>query len=106
MSAKRIGEAAALALCRQLPGAVDPLAALGIVAFDHVDLIETLPPPAQDPLGFPDFVFWLAESLIVFEPGARPRALCTAFGSADPKVDERAYFGATQRLAELVARCG
>lgn len=82
------------------------LAALGIVAFDHVDLIETLPPPAEDPLDFPDFVFWLAESLVVFEPGARPRALCTAFGADDPEADERAYFGATQRLADLVARCG
>jgi anthranilate synthase component 1 len=82
------------------------LAALGIVAFDHVDLIETLPPSAQDPLGFPDFVFWLAESLVVFEPGARPRAICTAFGSDDSRADERAYFGATQRLADLVARCG
>lgn len=82
------------------------LAALGIIAFDHVDLIESLPPPAEDPLDFPDFVFWLAESLIVFEPGARPRAICTAFGSDDAKADERAYFGATQRLADLVARCG
>ena len=82
------------------------LAALGIVAFDHVDLIEELPPPAEDPLGFPDFVFWLAESFVVFEPGARPRAICTAFGAADPKADERAYFGATQRLADLVARSG
>jgi anthranilate synthase component 1 len=82
------------------------LAALGIVAFDHVDLIETLPPSAQDPLDFPDFIFWLAESLVVFEPGARPRAICTAFGSRDGKADERAYFGATQRLADLVARCG
>jgi anthranilate synthase component 1 len=82
------------------------VAALGIVAFDHVDLLETLPPAAEDPLGFPDFVFWLAESLILFEPGSRPRAICTAFGSADAGADERAYFGATQRLAELVARCG
>ena len=81
------------------------LAALGVIAFDHVDLIETLPPAAEDPLGFPDFVFWLAESLIVFEPGARPRALCTAFGSEDEAADERAYFGASQRLADLVSRC-
>ena len=42
----------------------------------------------------------------MFEPGARPRAICTAFGSDDGKADERAYFGATQRLADLVARCG
>lgn len=81
------------------------LAALGVIAFDHVDLLETLPPAPEDPLLFPDFIFWLAESLIVFEQGARPRAVCTAFGSADAKADERAYFGATQRLADLVARC-
>jgi anthranilate synthase component 1 len=77
----------------------------GVVAYDHVDLFETLASPAEDPLGFPDFVFWLAESLIILEPGARPRAICTAFGSADAEAATRVYFGAQQRLAELVARC-
>ena len=81
------------------------LCCLGVIAFDHVDLFEALPAPAEDPLGFPDFVFWLAESLIVFEPGARPRAVCTAFGSADPAAATRAYFGAQERLSDLVARC-
>jgi anthranilate synthase component 1 len=81
------------------------VACLGVIAYDHVDLFETLPGPAEDPLGFPDFVFWLAESLIVFEPGARPRAVCTAFGSADAGAATRAYFGAQERLADLVARC-
>ncbi|HTU12485.1 MAG TPA: anthranilate synthase component 1 [Allosphingosinicella sp.] len=81
------------------------LCCLGVVAYDHVDLFETLPGPAEDPLGFPDFVFWLAESLIVFEPGARPRAVCTAFGSGDSGAATRAYFGAQERLADLVARC-
>jgi len=81
------------------------LAALGVIAYDHVDLFETLPAPAEDPLGFPDFVFWLAESLIVFEPGARPRAVCTAFGSDDKAAARRAYFSASERLADLVARC-
>lgn len=81
------------------------LACIGIVAFDHVELLETLPPPAEDLLGFPDFVFWLAESLVLFDEGARPRAICTAFGSNDPAASERAFFGATQRLADLVARC-
>ena len=86
---------------------VEPFAvtALGVIAYDHVDLFETLPGPAEDPLGFPDFVFWLAESLIVFEPGARPRAVCTAFGSADREAATRAFFGAQERLAGLVARC-
>jgi anthranilate synthase component 1 len=82
------------------------LACVGVVAFDHVDLLETLPDSAEDPLDFPDYLFWLAESLIVFEPGAPARAVCTAFGSDDRSAAERAYFGASQRLAELVARCG
>lgn len=81
------------------------IACPGIVAFDHADLFETLPQPPSDPLGFPDFVFWLAESLIVFEAGARPRLLCTAFGSDDDDTAQRAYFGASQRLGELVDRC-
>ncbi len=79
--------------------------ALGVVAFDHVDLFETLPANARDPLGYPDFVFWLASSLIVFEAGAKPRLVCTAFGSDDPAAAERAYFGAAERLTRLVARC-
>ena len=81
------------------------LACVGVVAFDHVDLLEALPAAAEDVLGFPDFIFWLAESLVLFEPGARPRAICTAFGSDDEKAAERAYFGSTQRLGDLVARC-
>jgi anthranilate synthase component 1 len=80
------------------------IAALGVVAFDQTDLFETLPANAEDPLGFPDYVFWLAESLIVFEAGAKPRLVCTAFGSPDPAAAERAYFDAADRLASLVAR--
>ena len=81
------------------------LACPGIVAFDHVDLFEQLPPAEADPLGFPDFVFWLAESLIVMEPGLTPRLVCTAFGSDDPVEAERSHFSAAERLAELAARC-
>jgi anthranilate synthase component I len=78
---------------------------LGVIAYDHVDLFEELPPAADDPLGFPDFVFWLAESLIVFESGARPRAICTVFGSRDPEAARRGYFSASERLTDLVRRC-
>ena len=81
------------------------LAALGVVAFDHVDLFEALPANAQDPLDFPDLLFWLAESLVVFEPGAPPRLICTAFGSEDEAAGERSYFSAAERLAQLVERC-
>lgn len=81
------------------------IAALGVVAFDHVDLFETLAANPQDPLGFPDFLFWLASSLIVLEAGAKPRLVCTAFGSDDPAAAERVYYGAAERLTRLVARC-
>ena len=81
------------------------LTLLGVVAFDQADIFEALPANAQDPLGFPDFLFWLAESLIVFEPGAAPRLLCTAFGSDDAAAAERSYYGAAERLATLVERC-
>lgn len=76
------------------------VAALGVVSFDHVDLQEELPANADDALQFPDFLFWLAESLIVAEEGAVPRLVCTAFGSG-----ERAYYGAAERLTRLVQRC-
>jgi anthranilate/para-aminobenzoate synthase component I len=76
------------------------VAALGVIAFDHVDLLETLPPPAEDPLGFPDFVFWIAESLVVIDAGGRARAICTAFGG-----DATAQHGAAHRLARLIERC-
>ena len=81
------------------------LGAVGVVAFDHVDLFEALPANAQDPLDFPDYLFWLAESLIIFEPGAPPRLICTAFGSQDEAAGERSYFSAAERLAKLVERC-
>ena len=72
---------------------------LGVSAFDQCDLFEDLPANAADPLGFPDYVYWLAESLVVFEPGARPRLVCTAFGG------ERARNDAAERLASLFERC-
>jgi anthranilate synthase component 1 len=96
---------AAIGLSSLSPEEPFTLACLGVVAFDHVDLFEDLPEAAEDPLNFPNFIFWLAESLIIFEPGAKPRAICTAFGAADAQAAERAYFGAAQRLADLVARC-
>ena len=77
----------------------------GVIAFDHVDLFEAYPANDADPLDYPDFVFWLAESLIVIEPGLSPRLVCTAFGTDDEAETERAHFGAAQRLAELAARC-
>lgn len=81
------------------------IACLGVVAFDHVDMFESLPVNRKDPLDFPDYVFWLAESLILFEPDAPPRAIGTAFGADDPQEARRAWFSASERLSVLVARC-
>ncbi len=72
------------------------LAAMGVVAFDHVDLLEDLPPNADDPLQFPDLLFWVPEVLVVIEPTGRARAVCTAFGNPA---------AAARRLDDLVERC-
>jgi anthranilate synthase component 1 len=81
------------------------LACLGVVAFDHVDFLETLPPYREDVLGFPDFIFWLAESLVVAEPGLAPRLVCTAFSDWDSDRTRRSEYAAAERLAALAARC-
>jgi len=80
------------------------LAALGVVAFDHVDLLEDLPAPAEDRLGFPDFLFWLADSLVVIEAGGAARAVVTAFGGRGEE-GVRAYFSAADRLRGVEERC-
>lgn len=77
----------------------------GIVSFDHVDMFESLPMGQEDVLGFPDYQFWLAESLIVLEPHASLRLICTAFGSDCRREAEQAHHEAAQRLARLVERC-
>jgi anthranilate synthase component 1 len=76
---------------------------VGMVAFDHVDLFEDLPRQPEDPTELPDFVFWLAESAVIAEPGLFPRLLCTSFASDDEE-SRRGYFAAVQRLTELGLR--
>jgi anthranilate synthase component 1 len=80
------------------------LACLGVVAFDHVDFLETLPAPAEDPLNYPDYLFWLAESLVVAERGLAPRLVCTAF-TAEATDAMGAHYAAAERLAVLSERC-
>jgi anthranilate synthase component 1 len=71
-----------------------------VLAFDYAANLEGLPQAAEDEAGFPDYVAWLAESLIVVAPNAPPRLVCAAFGDGDA-----AYFAAQERLADLLARC-
>ena len=78
------------------------LAAAGVIGFDHVDLFELLPPAPEG--DFPDYVFLLAESLIVVEPTGAGRLVCAAFGSDDPDTAHRQLSLAQERLARLSAR--
>ena len=78
------------------------LTAAGVVGFDHVELFEELPPAPEGE--FPDFVFWLAESLVVVEATGAGRLICTAFGSDDPGVAHRQRSLAQERLSKLSAR--
>lgn len=80
------------------------LVAAGIVGFDHVDMVETLPPHA--PGDFPDLLFLLAESAIVVEPSGAARVIALAVGSDDEAVAHRQHHLAAERLKRLVERCG
>ncbi len=77
--------------------------AAGVIGFDHVELFEDLPERLSG--DFPDFVFWLAESAVVIEPGGAARLICTAFGSDDGAVAHRQYSLAQERLTRLASRC-
>jgi anthranilate synthase component 1 len=78
------------------------LTAAGVIGFDHVDLLEDLPAgPEGD---FPDYVFWLAESLVVVEATGAGRLICTAFGSDDTTTAHRQRSLAQERLSRLSTR--
>jgi anthranilate synthase component 1 len=78
----------------------------GVLAYDYLDVIEDLPPAAENPLDFPDYVFWLSESLVVVDPRAgSTQVLCAAFGSDDAGAARVAAHDASNRLAALVRAC-
>ena len=82
----------------------DPFAAVvaGIVGFDHVDMVETLPPHA--PGDFPDLLFLLAETAIVIEAAGAARVIAMAVGSDEETIAHRQHHLAAERLARLVER--
>lgn len=87
-------------LARDEPFAVT---ALGLVGFDHVDMVEALP---QRSVGeFPDLLYLLAETLVVVEPCGAARVLAMAVGSDDPARAHRQHHLAAERLARTVERC-
>ena len=91
-----------------MPESEEPFAALaiGVVAFDHAAAGEDLPDNPEDHLGFPDYVFWVPESLVLFEPGLAPRILCAAFDDPDPDWTARNHHDAVARLSSIADACG
>lgn len=77
---------------------------LGVVAFDQAAFGEDVADNPEDPTGFPDYIFWVPDSLVLIAPGASPRLICTAF--ADPDAGkERNVNDAVGRLERLVEAC-
>lgn len=69
---------------------------LGVCGFDLAAWGEEMPAgPAAD---FPEFVFWVPDTLLTIAPGGSARLLCTAFGS-----DERHAHDAARRLEDGLA---
>jgi len=79
------------------------IAALGLIGFDHVDMIEELP---ERPAGeFPDLIFHLAETLVLVEPGGSARILAMSVGSDDSAEAHRQHHLAAERLQRTAAKC-
>lgn len=108
---RRMEAPSALTALRTLAFSLSPLdpdepfalAALGLIGFDHVDMVEAVP-GRRDP-DFPDLLFDLAETLVVVEPGGAARVLALAVGSDDPAEAHRQHCLAAERLARTVERC-
>ena len=70
-----------------------------VLAFDYAANLEGLPVPDKDATGFPDYIAWLAESMIVFAPQARPRIVCAAWPRSSSSWRWRATASRTARTA-------
>ncbi|GAA4001861.1 anthranilate synthase component 1 [Sphingomonas humi] len=69
---------------------------LGVAGFDLAAWGEAMPAAAE--ADFPDFVFFVPDTLLTIAPGGAARLLCTAFGP-----DERHVNDAARRLEEGLA---
>jgi len=66
---------------------------LGVAGFDLAAWGEEMPGSAAS--DFPEYVFWVPDTLLAIAPGGSARLLCTAFGA-----DERHGHDAARRLEE------
>ena len=76
----------------------------GVLAYDHVEMFEALPSPRADLLNFPDFLFWLPETVVAIRPGGDAKLICTVYGSDESSAAHTALGQAHRRLEELKSR--
>ena len=76
--------------------------AVGYLSYDWVRFVERLPATATDDLGLPDFVFLLADNLVIFDH-VRHRLLVLANCRLEGDVTA-AYADAIARIDQIVAR--
>jgi anthranilate synthase component 1 len=85
------------------PAALSHLAA-GIFAYDLVDLFERLPAPQADPLGFPDFVFWVPEQIVLLDHVHRATTIIAqVVGGANAEASYHDAVRAIESLSRAVA---
>lgn len=91
------------------PADLCPLVA-GVFAYDLIDLVETLPPPRSDDLGFPDFEFWVPEQVVIIDHVRRTTSvLALVMGGNNTEAhyhDGMRSLAGLTRTVEDVARSG
>jgi len=84
------------------PAALSHLAA-GVFAYDLVDQFEALPRPAADPLGFPDYVFWVPEQILILDHVHRATTIiASVVGGGDAEAAYHDAVRAVERLTGIV----
>lgn len=77
--------------------------AVGYLAYEAARYLERVPAPSCDPLGVPDAIFLLADTLVCFDHVQHRLKLVTHVRTQGAPI-ESAYADATTRIEELAAR--
>lgn len=80
-----------------------PLLAAGVFAYDQIDAFERLPAPHDDPHGYPDFVFWLPEQIVVIDHRENTTTILAHVFGGDGA--DRGYAAAVTAIDTLSRAC-
>ncbi len=83
--------------------AATPLLCAGVLSYDLVDCFERLPAAGADPLGYPDFQFWLPQTLVVINQVKREATILALVYGGEHAVESHNDAGAT--IARLTEAC-